>query len=336
MRMLKIFAFLAVALAFAASPALATCVGNPAQFTSAVAGEPFSFVWTDGWDVGYFDGYPPFSGTMTNPITADFFGVYWALGQGDVTLGPGVDAGTQSMPPAVFVTYQPEPDFAVTFAGPISGSWGAQGVDDCIGIDTCECVLLTDQRDGIGYFAMLSALTSDTKVANLTQAGTDGGGNAGPIILREVPAPVITRVDLDQDTNVATFNVSVGSAAAGVYAKDGCDCGPVGYVLYEAAVDTGGPPPGDRDGAGWTAVTGVLAMGTAAVYDSTVCTAFDVEVYLATGLVFDSDFSSGGYTVHLSGNSNALRCGTNIAEPTDLQPKIRRQLRDTPRPDRKR
>ena len=336
MRMLKIFAFLAVALAFAAAPAQATCVGNPAQFTSAIAGEPFSFVWTDGWDVGYFEGYPPFSGTMTPPITADFFGVYWALGQGDVTEGLGVDAGTQSMPPATFVTYQPEPDFAVTFAGPISGGWGAIGVDNCIDILTCECVLLTDQRDGVGYFAVLSARTADTKVANLTQAGTDGGGNAGPIILREIPAPAITRVDLNQDTNVATFNVSVGSAAAGVYAKDGCDCGPVGYVLYQQAVDTGNPAPGDRDDAGWTAVTGVLPMGQAAAYDTDVCTAFDVEVYLATGLVFDSGFSGGGYTVHLSGNSNALRCGTNIAEPKPLQPRIRRELRETPRTDRTR
>ena len=67
-----------------------------------------------------------------------------------------------------------------------------------------------------------------------------------------------------------------------------------------------------------------------------------MDVYLAIGLVYDSSFGDptivGGtnYPVYLSENSLPTQCGPTIAEPTDLQPKIRRQLRDTPRPDRKR
>jgi len=80
-------------------------------------------------------------------------------------------------------------------------------------------------------------------------------------------------------------------------------------------------------------------MGTPAVYESD-CGAgtggLNYDVYLAAGLVFDSSFPGGPYTVILSENAGPTACGPTLAEPQPLQPRIRRQLRDIPRAERTR
>lgn len=330
MRMLKIFALAAVVLAVAAvAPVYAACATAKVIATSTADGQ--SFIWTEGWDVLYFTGLPPITGSLTAPYTADLFGVYWQLGAGDPTLGVGVDAGGNTVPPGdwiYFATYAG----VYTFAGNIFENWTLPSVDLCVGNEVCECVLLTDQRDGVGYFALLSGLTTPGGDLNLTQPGSDGAGNAGPIILKPIPAPTITRIDMDMATHNMTFNVNAAAPTEGIYAKDGCNCGPVGYVMYQAIVPRDAPPPGDRDAAAWDAMTPVTPMGQPTSFLSE-CGGTEVDVYLATGLVFDSGMTGAPYPVTLSANSMRTLCGPTMAEPKPLAPRIRRS---NPRADRTR
>lgn len=339
MRILRTIAITGVALALAASlvPAQATC-GSPQLYTTISTNT--SFVWVDGWDVVYYaPGYPPASFTQP-PTTPEFFAVYWALGTGNTILGVGDDAGTYTVPPQGWVYYDLLGGAYPTGAK-VFGNWAQQGIDGCIPANgTCECLLMTDEKDGIGYFAIASKATDANGNAYFVQPGTTAAGFAPPIILRAVPAPDVTRVDLNEDTMVETWNVTVGDVVDGedgVYELDGCDCGPGTYQLYWQAVPENTAAPVSRNAAEWTAIGAPVPMGSPTAFDFDCSTlAENSDVYLAAGLVFANGFPGGPYKVTLSGNSLGVRCGPTIADPVDLQPRNRIQRRDVPRPERKR
>jgi hypothetical protein len=339
MRILKTFALAAAVIAVAAMlvPAQAQC-GAAKQVTTA-GPDGTSFIWMEDFPPNYYSGYPPYSTDGTPPITPSFFGVYWQLGAGDVELGLGSDSGGF---PATgtddWVYYGTFAAYNMNFGAIMFTTWAAlPSIDGCVENGTCECVLMTDQRNGVGYFGLLSG-QADPGTGNLflNQGGADPAGNNTPIVMAPIPGPTITRIDMDMDTHNLTFNVTAAAPAAGVYQMDGCDCGPVGFNVYQAIVDRDAPPPGDRNAAGWEKMTALpVAFGAPAVFES-ACGGSEVDVYLAIGIEAADGFSGGTYPVILSENSAKTMCGPTMAQPTDLQPKIRRQLRDQPRTDRKR
>lgn len=350
MRMLRTYALAAVVVALAlgaAVPARAAC----GQGITTWTGGAQSWAWTDGAGVVYSGGYWPWFEDADKPFSPEAIGIFWAFGSGNPETGQGNDSGTTFMAPTMIepigisaLYYQ---DWGVTgtthyySASSIVGNWSLPAVDGCVGTNACECVLLQDERGGVGYFAIIAAMTSDGGDLFLNQGGSDGYGNSLPYILKEIPAPDVIRADLNTDTYLAQFEVSVATPTAGVYNSGGCNCGPTGFQIYQAVVPHGAAAPSGRDASQWEAVSGVTPMGAAASYESDACTdtsAAGVDVYLATRLYFDSNFPGGPYKVILSKNNfdEALHCGTNIAEPKPLQPRIRRERPDVPRPQRTR
>lgn len=341
MRIVKTFALAALVLVLAAAltPAQAKCDGPAVIVTNSPEGR--TFVWNEGtFTPTCTAGFPPYQYAATNAVSNDFFGAFWQLGSGDVTIGLGNDSGTLDALNTADTT-QGWFNFyswaTGSYAGEIFADWAVSpAVDGCIGPNVCECVLLTDQYEGVGYFAVIAGTTEPTADFFLTQAGSNCTGvGDGLIVMKPVPEPTITRIDMDMATRNMTFNVTATAPVDGVYNADGCNCGPNGFVVYQAIVDRDAPPPGDRNAAAWQAMTAETAFGDPAVFES-ACGGTEVDVYLAIGMTYDSGFSGGTYPIHLSANSLKTQCGPTMAEPTDLQPRIRRELRENPRTERKR
>lgn len=344
MRTLKTFALAVLILLVvtaALTPVQAKCTSSRLITTNSVDGRTFI------WNPTIFHppcgaGFNPYS-YYEHPVSELFEGIFWGLGSGDPALILGDDSGTYaadgtndtwlSWNDAYYVTYN-----GLLYAGEIFANWGASNdIDGCIPTNACECVLLSDQVDGVGYFAMASGLSDANGNLSLTQAGTGCGGSDGSdILLAAMPTPTVTRIDKDMDTNDMTFTVTASAPVEGVYMKDGCNCGPIGWVLYAQIQPDGTPAPGDRDAAlgGWEAVSAVTPFGGSVVYDS-ACGAADTDVYLALGLAFADGFPGPNNMVIVSANV-AEACGPTVAEPKPITPRIRRQGRDTPRADRTR
>jgi hypothetical protein len=320
-------------------PAWAAC--GSAQQVTTISVDNRSHVWTDGWPVIYYmPGIAPLAYPGNPPITAKFSSVYWALGSGDTTYGMGDDSGQYPVPPASWVYWNYlAPGYPYLLAAKVFGTWAqSPTIDGCVHTHTCECLLMTDERDGIGYFAAATARTDAGGNAFFVQHGTDPIGWASPIILRAIPRPRIIRYVVDWRTNTGTFTVTVldpVGPAEGVYELDGCDCGPHQFIIYEQRVWRGAPPPVSRDAAdGWEAATPPTNMGEWVSFELSCVQEWDV--YLAVGLVFDSGFPASPYKVTLSENSYPFACGPTIADPVELQPRERHRLRELPRAGRDR
>jgi hypothetical protein len=351
MRILKTFA-LAALIALVATAALtpveAAC-GGPRVITTKTTAQA-SWVWNPGafGTPACAVGKPPY-GYNATPVSPEFEGMCWALGTGNPVVGLGDDVGTfvadGSNTTWTYWTYYP-PGSAypgLSYAAILAIDWAASPtIDGCGPTLTCQCVLLSDQAGGTGYFALLTGQSSLAGDVDLTQPGTGCGENwfglptAGDINLAPVPAPEIVRYDMDLDTHNLTFTVNATAPVDGVYIKDGCNCGPTGWVLYEQVLPRGSAAPADRDAtANWTAVSAVTEFGLPAVYES-ACGAAENDVYLAVGLAFADGFPGPTYKLMLSANQGPYECGPSIAEPKTLQPKERRQLREISRPARSR
>jgi hypothetical protein len=343
MRIVKTFALavlVALVVTAALTPVQAKCTSSRLIQTNTADGQtrvynPATF------DVVCLAGYAPYS-YYQSPVSPAFEGIFWALGTGDVALGLGDDSGSyaadgSNTPWFTWEYYPPGGPYpGYTRGGQIFANWGgADSVDGCVPTGTCECVLLTDEVDGVGYFALATGLSDANGNLNLTQSGAPCGTSPGDIVLAPIPTPTVTRIDMDMVTKDQSFQVTASVPAAGIYEKDGCVCGPLGWKLYQRTVPRGNPAPVSRNAADWEMVVDQTPFGATGTWDS-ACGDSEVDIYLAVGLAFADGFPGPNNLVLLSANDGPYLCGPTMADPTDLQPKIRRQLRDQPRTDRKR
>ena len=349
-------AFAVLFLAAALAPAEAVCGGNPLIRTAAGPEPDQSFIWSAGqWSepTYYFSTYygipfPPFILDYTAPVpplTANTQATFWSLGAGNPTLGPGDDAGgwtfagypTAKASDATWLYLSFIVDYPGYYytrsAAEIFTGWGADAsIDGCVQnteiADACTCVLITDHDDTDSYFAIVSDDPDASWNHELSQPGTDGAGNRGPIILQAVPAPTILNAARKSGSFDLDLTVTVPNPTSGIYqGRDGaaCACGPVGYKVMQAVVLRGSPPPTDRATDAWSAISLVggtdqptlgTAMGSSVAVES-LCGSADQDVYLTTQLVFDSAFAS----PIVSGNGTRIECGPNVADP--MSPKVR-------------
>ena len=357
MRILKRFTLAAVVmLVFAAvvMPAYAACQG-----TALIGSRPFaagagpgSYIWNSGVFTPDYAGpayvyYAPSSDTP--PVTDNFTGFFWRLGEGIPALGAGVDNGDYFAYRANaaygqdgWFYYSGYPGYTFYYAGVVFGNW-ANGGDGCItdlALPTCECIMFLDQDGANGYFAIVGGRTTAGGDLAFAQPGSDGNGNAGAITLEAIPTPNILGSVRDPATFDVTLQVSVDAPTAGTYIADGCECGPTGWLMYQKIQARGAEPPSDRDVTGWDLMTlpgggpQLLNAFGAAINVESLCGSANTDVYLATKLVFESGFSNAadGLADFVSGDSLRIECGPQLAEPQDPELQPTRKVRpDAPR-----
>jgi hypothetical protein len=252
---------------------------------------------------------------------------FWALGSGVQGVGSGNDNGavygsTDGYGTADYGFFGAPYTYGY---GYVSASWGTGGVDGCIDATVaptlcnvggcCTAILISDQFDGQGYFALLTSTA-------------DAGQNYGAfpaVNMAALPKPNITgsvRVDA-ANVNVTVACPSQASLAGGLALDPGCpDTVVTGCKLYTQTVARGGAPADDRELSGWTSVGVGAAAGTSETVGVT-CSG-NQDVYLTSALVFDS-----GFELRYGGtNSTRVECGPNLANPV-------RRLQDGTTPTRK-
>ena len=276
------------------------------------------------------------------PISATVAGVFWGFdtttGQSssDPAVNAGIDNGgwdisnwTKSRTAgdyyyAGFLTL----DTGSTAPGeqggaglPINWSFPVDGCPDSIDPDSCTCIMVTDQWDGVGYFMTQSAIT-DAGGDFIYAPDTVDSSGAATMRLLQTPKPEILmseRVPADGSLNIQVGVADIATSAAD-YRDPGCDCN-IGYLIYQQLVGTGGLAPTDRNLAtgGWTLST--LPADPATQYEfgdppptiNVACTAGQSEeVYLAIALV-----EEGGLVgLNVSENSFRVECDSTLAEPS--------------------
>jgi hypothetical protein len=317
-----------IAIAMLLSAALPTAVEaacSGAQIISS-KNDRSSYIWTQDVFVPlyYGAGYPPMMVFGNPPVTSEFSGVFWALGTGDPAFGLGDDNG--DFYSANWFHYDSDPTYGVYYAGYVNTNWGQNGIDGCLlnagatsGLDgdECTCILLSDQYGTDGYFAIASSMVDINGHTYFDMPGADGNGNGGPIILVPIPKPFITLADTNFATRDIDLTVTIDPFSTGIYEKDGCDCGPVGFKIRSMLIPRGDPPPADRDAELWTELElagggaqPVTPLGSSVTVASTCGYAYH-DVYLAAQLIFDSGFG----TAVVSRNSTRIECGPTLAEP---------------------
>ncbi len=319
MKITSIIALFA-ALSLLPPPTFAACGGNP-LIMSFNGPNGNSFVWVeDVFQADFYPSYPPFG--LTPPWTMRFAATFWALGTGNPVLGLGDDAGVFTVPPYDWAYYEPTYYGYYYYAGIIISGWGRSGlIDGCVQNNppnSCTCVLLTDQYSGVGYFAILgNAATTGTWITWLDQPGSDGAGNAAPIILKPIPKPIFLSVARRPGTFNIDATMTVPALPEADYTLGGCDCGPVGYRIVQQVLPRGSAPPTDREASTWPAATTpeggeqpVTPLGEPVVIEG-ICAYVDSDMYLAARLYFESDFAS----PVVSSNSTRIECGPTLAEP---------------------
>jgi len=205
--------------------------------------------------------YGCYASESAPPISSDFLGHFWSLGTGSPTVGAGDDNGsfhsrlwtkarsanfnetyyypawmTLDLPDDPSDVPGDPPDWSIAGDGCVLNQGATSGIDGT----ECTCVLLNDQWNGKGHFAVLSARVDGPGNFDLST------GNA--IRLSSIPRPRVsgTRRQPNFDVEVDLF---IDPITSGVFQKDGCDCG-IGYKVYAYLGPRGGLPPIDRS-EGW-------------------------------------------------------------------------------------
>lgn len=301
-----------------AQPAQAEC-GLARLIRSAQPGQ-FSYIVTPG--------VTPVIGASSS-VTTGASGSFWIIGNGNPAAHPagdeqGVDNGSW---PAVeggygyyyygWVTFGLSPYAYYAYSAVISGTWAADGrIDGCPDPvpNACIAVLVSDQNNGVGYFAMITKARDNNGNYELAQAGN------APYNLVQIPKLAIDDSNTISDSLVSLLvtGPDAASLAAGLYLDPGCPSPIAGYKVRAQAVGTGGGAPEDRARGDWQDVTPggtSIPLGQQATVE--VGCAGNSDVYLATSVVFDS-----GFELDLVGeNSTRVACGPTIADPDDLEPK---------------
>lgn len=318
-------------LALAVQPVMAAC-GN-AGILGSRAADRKSYVWTEGvfspqYYAQYVFDYVP-------PWTSNFAGQWWGLNTGDPLPGAGDDSNTWTADNWAYF-YGPGA-YGSYFGGEFAAGWGqAAVIDGCYSnVPTqCTCILLTDRTADGSAFALLSGKANINGDTFYDQPGSDGAGNAGPIILRPTPDPII--VNSVKVGSGVDLQVSQAPLSGGIYEKDGCDCG--GSAVFRVLAQelpTGSAPPDSRDPADWTVVSADTPVGGVA-NASAACAGPSIDLYVATELIFDPA-SGGGFSGGIvSANSTRITCGTNptLADPVDIRPRVRPDRPVKPKGDR--
>jgi hypothetical protein len=324
----------AVALGAAAQPALAACGGAPIITNTSLDTGEASYVWSAG---SIFQGN--FPGTLPGdcggyacygpPLADNFTGVFWRLGTGNPAIGPGYDNGTYS-PTGGAAPWIQRPSYADAgtywYPAKVEGSWNLAS-DGCLdggsgGFDPsdCMCMLLTDQWNGVGYFALLGDQPDGIGNSSFYQPG------GAPLVLAPIPKVEILNSVRGPGPNFdVSLDLRVSAPGAGVY--DECGCGPVSYRLHQRVAPRGTPTGDERALGQWAQVAGPLPIGTQINGHQVACGGADTDVHLTASLIFDSGFS----TTIVSGNSTRVECGPNIATPEELHRPVRLPSR-TPAP----
>ena len=340
---IAIAAVLALFVAAAVTPAQAAC-GSAALVSTTDATGNKSFIWNEGvFEATYCNGYPGYApaGYYSPPVTAAFTADFWALGTGNPTLGAGDDNGAWGADQ--WFAYYALPTYSFYESAQIFTNWGAaSAIDGCIfnsgptGApdpgEECTCVLLLDQDGTDGYYAMVANSTDAISDSYLTQPGNDCNNNAGSIILKAIPKPTISGATWRDPAGGGDGNVELSlvvSGDPGNYNLDPAvcgDCGPTAYKVMMFTTGRGLAAPITREVASWTEAPLVgggaqPALGTPLGTGLSVETACggDQDVYLATMLMFDSDYNAG----YVSGDSTKVECGSTLADPVNLRPRLR-------------
>jgi hypothetical protein len=291
--------------------------------------------------------------TENGPAISDnFSGTFWALGAGDPAFGLGIDngdwdvanwskkvaAGTYQY--ASFLTLSagelgsepgPPPTWSFAADGCITDAGTTAGVIDG---GECSCMLLTDEWDGVGYFAVLSNFTDvGSGTFDMIPTTTDAGGFT-TIKLEPLARPNITgSTRVDEALAIVNFSVDVGALpASAIQQKGGCDC-LIGYQVYSYRTGRGGLAPTGRssfctapgqtdcwdlaagtDG-GAQPVTPANGQKAVAQVQVDCDEAAQEDLYLSTMLVLDPGSAGGFSGGNVSQNSFLVECGANLAVP---------------------
>ena len=200
-------------------------------------------------------------------------------------------------------------------------NWGFTSIiDGCpvdIDPDSCTCVLLTDQWDGIGYFMADSAIT-DAGGNYLFDGQAPDSGGIPTITMMPTPVPEVTASERDPDTGDVTLMVTAANITGtpADYRDTGCDCN-LGFLVYQQIVGRGGMAPVDRID-GWTPATDLTggvqvptALGGVATVKVDCDLAVQQDMYLGIMLVEENGLVGG----NVSANSFRIECGAQLAEP---------------------
>ncbi len=320
MKTLRLVLFACVAAAASVSPAAAACMSSH-PIRSAAGTDPAdrSFIWSSTvFAPFYFPTYAPLA--YVPPITSQLQASFWVSGLGDPAYGAGQDNGSRSLAADGDLAFVHDTSpFDIYFAAELDSDWSSSGVDGCPASGGCTCLLLSDvdsqQRNGL--FALVGAANDPVGGTFFNLTGSDPLGNGEPIVLQEVPRPVVTDVQRPQADTVE-ITVTVPGRARGVYeaaSGAGCACGPTEYLIRRQIVPRDSPAPTGRAPGSWPVAP--LAGGggqTATPVNGSVtveatCAGGDADVYLVTELFFDSGFS----TAFVSGNSIPVECGGNLS-----------------------
>ena len=98
-----------------------------------------------------------------------------------------------------------------------------------------------------------------------------------------------------------------------------------GYQIFSQLINRGDPAPSSNNAAEWTPVGAPIPLGAPGTATVACAQDADRDLYVTTGVVFDSGFSNSW----VSGNSTRIECGANLAEPEDV---IERKPRNREKP----
>jgi hypothetical protein len=294
-----------------------------------------------GYSYVYTPGLTP--GPTSTTVSGDLVGSFWMLGNGvpGAAMGQGIDNGrfqaiVLSGPGYFYYGWiRGFPYYGAYIQGP---SWASSpDVDLCpdqvVG-QRCMAMVLTDQVNGVGFFAFLTDEADASQNYDFVQPGN------GPINLIQIPKPAIISSNRPNSNTVELIvaGPSASTLAAGLFLDPNCSSlGDItGYKIRSQRWDpncssfgkvaSNCVPNFDRDVSNWRDVTpggGTVPLGQSTLIP--IDCSSDANVYLVTSLVFDSGFELG----LISESSSRVSCSVILAEPEPLNRKPGR------RPDRK-
>ena len=291
-----------LALAFVSSLSSHAICATARQI-GTVNGSGYSYIYTPGLCDG---GYPCQIGFSS--VTPELSGDFWVLGAGDPAVGFGVDYGGWPATEGASAL-DGWVDAYVGYAAYILATWNSDArIDGCPDSvappgtpGLCAAIHLSDQFEGVGYFALMTAENDAIGDYAFNQPGN------GPIELAEIPrAMIVSRSGPEWNPTITLSPPAIGG---GLYLDAACPDPLVAYRVYGQELPNGAPAPVDRSLAAHRVdLTGDVALDALAQF--TYDCPLDVDYYVATQLVFESGFA----TDVLSRNSLRVECGPNYTE----------------------
>lgn len=307
-----------------AQPVSASCSPIAAPLTNGTLSHEGSSIYRYNWPVALSYGNCSYASCgidisydMPALDLATLQGVFWAIGSGDPTFGPGDDNGSFAVQGWITQLDSPGFYYSANILSPEGGvGWGTgAGIDGCVlnslTANRCTCMMLTQNGSDGPQFAVFSAKADVSARSEFVYPG-----NAA-IEFCPVPVPEVVNSVRDNLTHDLTMDVRA-TASCGIYYKDGCDCG-VKFLVKEFVRPRGMVgSPGTNDPADFTSLTD-SAPQDSGVVDSvqSLCGASNNDVWLATQIVADGVWNSG----LVSAPSTKIECGPNLANPDDPQKK---------------